>query len=624
MNRSHGSWPSKISAESVAAGAAGYAELQSVADDLFWLESLPEEGGRVRGVRCRGSQTQELTPAPYNVRSRVHEYGGGAWLADSNGIWFINASDQNVYEVRPDEIIQVTQSDDNVRFSSLTFDPDRNRLIAICEVHRDKGEPQNLVVSIDPGNGAVDTLHEGHDFYAYPTVSADDRLAFIAWDHPNMPWDGTLLYTARLTGARTLDEVTVVAGGARESVVQPCWSSNGDLLFISDATGFWNLHVLDTSGIRCILDEPAEYAGPLWQLGVRDFVELRPGYLAAIRREEGVSSLVLVDVNGGFATPLASDFAGYGSPVYASKNIVTIVARTDQGPAIASLDPSSGDVYIICETASPIAPDLISHGEHITFPTRDGGSCYAWLYTPHNPAVPQSGSEKPPVMLLSHGGPTGATSSALNLRIQYFTSRGWMVIDVNYRGSTGYGRAYRDRLQGQWGVLDVSDSEDAINYLIASNRVDPNRVALRGGSAGGYTTLAALTTTSTFRAGAVYYGVSNLRTLATDTHKFESAYLNGLLGDEENLDIRSPVHHIDQLNCPVIFFQGGEDKVVPPSQTEEMLDVLKAKDIPVKYVFFENEGHGFRDGANIATAAMEEYRFLCDVFDIPLPSDTPA
>ncbi|MDA1076310.1 MAG: prolyl oligopeptidase family serine peptidase [Proteobacteria bacterium] len=633
MANAYGTWDSQISAQAVARGATGFSDLQSVNGTRYWLESLPQEGGRVAAFSHSDGQTQLLTPAPFNVRSRVHEYGGSAMLACESGVWFVNAIDQNIYFVDAAlKITQLTRGDSQVRFSSLALDREHQRLISVAEIHNGSqtrssahAEPQNVIAAISLDDGDMTILHQGHDFYADPALSADSRLAFIAWDHPNMPWDGTLLYVAEQKSDGVLINATVVAGGAQESVVQPTWTATSDLIFISDATGYWNPYVLDASGIRSLLTDEAEYAGPLWQLGARDIAEIGPGHLVAVRRESGRSELVLIDTNNGFSSPLTDAYCGYTDLTCHAGQVLFVAQRNTQGPAIVELDPADGTHRILRETPQAVDAHLVSEPEHIAFPTRDGRRCYAYLYRPFNPSVPATAlprTEKPPVMLLSHGGPTGSTSSALNLKVQYFTSRGWMVIDVNYRGSTGYGRSYRDALQGNWGVLDVTDSEDAINYLIVNNLIDPTRVALRGGSAGGFTTLAALTSTATFKAGAVYYGIGNLKSLADDTHKFESRYLEGLLGDELNLDARSPIHHIDQLNCPVIFFQGGEDRVVPPNQAEEMVKVLRTKGIKVRYVYFENEGHGFRDGHNIAQAINDEYEFLCEAFAIETPGDT--
>ena len=620
---SPGNRPSPITPARVARATAGIGEPRLAQNTLFWLENRPDEDGRTTLIKATGDQRTELTPKPYSVRSRVHEYGGAAYLPTANGLFFVNAEDQNIYLAHAGgQIRKLTDSSSGVRYADLCFDAGRSRLIAVTEIHSEGQHPANALAAVSIADGAVTILHRVHDFYASPAVSpSGDELLFIAWDHPNMPWNGTQLLRASLASAG-LGPTTLVAGGAGESVLQPRWLSDHAALYLSDATGFWNLHRLDGSGASVVLDDSAEYAGAPWQFGAHDYAILNERFVAARRQHQGEQSLVLIELETGFATPLADDCAEYSHLSADGNAIYLLASHAHATPEIARYDTASGRR----ETLAP-GPALdfdrrwLSQPRHIAFNTRDGGRAFAWLYLPADAASPPAG--KPPLLVTTHGGPTGAASPALRLPAQFYTSRGWVVADINYRGSTGYGRRYRDALQGEWGRTDVADCVDAANHLIAQGLVDPARIAIRGGSAGGYTTLRALTTETVFRAGASHYGIGDLAALADDTHKFESQYLWQLVGDRQALAERSPIHHLDGFNCPVIFFQGAEDRVVPPNQARSMVAAMRRKGLPVAYVEFPAEGHGFRDGANIATAIGTEYAFFCRVFDIPVNENLP-
>ena len=626
-----GSWRSPIDARTVAAGSKGYGELRGKDGALLWTESRPEESGRSTLVACVGGAVGELTPHPFNPRSRVHEYGGGSYCIADGGaaekrVYFVNFADQNVYEAAlaaagtqaPPR--RVTQGDASERFADLAWDG--QSLLAVRERHNAGGpEPVNDLVRIDVGHGTVNVLHEGHDFYAAPRPSADGRIAFLVWDHPNMPFDGCQLLIAK-DGGHRLRNPTVVAGGANESIVQPEWNGQR-LLFVSDLQGHWNLYAHDESGVYAVLPDPAEYGGPGWVFGSTYYAPVGPNHVVARRVEDGVPSLVLVDLDQGLASPIDDECSSYTDVVGTPDGVAYIAGHADKSRQVVSLRLDKRSRTVVAQHDGP-AVDLgyIALPEPLTFPSA-AGDAHAFFYPPTNVEYGVPERELPPLLVTTHGGPTSNAWSDLDWRVQYYTSRGWAVVDVNYGGSTGFGRAYRQRLDGTWGKTDVEDSVACVRHLIAQGRVDPARVAIKGGSAGGFTTLAALAFTNVFRAGASHYGVADLKALASDTHKFESRYLDTLLGSPEAIVERSPINHVEGLNCPVIFFQGADDKVVPPNQAESMRDVLAAKGIPVVLLLFEGEGHGFRRAENVRRVIEAEYAFFAKVFGFEPADDLP-
>lgn len=626
--RPYGGWPSVIDAATIAAGAGTLSEPRVHDGVVYWLESRPAEAGRTTLI-CRDRQGahRELTPRPYDVRSRVHEYGGGAYLPTDFGVVFVHGPDQDLCLLAGGNITSLIRNGPDVRYADVCVDVRRRRLIMVCERHPDAAEPVNTLEVLDLARpeAGTRTLHRGHDFYAAPRMSPDGgRLAFLTWDHPNMPWDGTELRLIELDDSGNPGAETLLAGGAAESVVQPLWLPDGVLVFASDANGFWNLYRFDDQGILCLLAEGAEYAEPPWALAHSTFTAVGTRHLAAVRRDEQRSELVLMDLEQGFTTPVECPWQEFRGLACHGKDIVFIGSRGDEPPALVRMPLDHSAPEVIARAAMGSLPaDWIARAEPVRFPTRDGGRAYAYYYRPTNPRVSPSPGTRPPLLVMTHGGPTAHTSAALNPRIQFFTSRGFAVVDVDYRGSSGYGRAYRRALDGRWGALEVMDCEDAVAYLVAGGKADPRRVAIRGGSAGGFTTLAALTRSRTFCAGASYYGIGDLTALAAETHKFESRYLDTLVGNAAELEERSPIRHVDELSCPVIFFQGTDDRVVPPGQSRAMVKALEEKGLPVAYLEFEGEAHGFRRAENIQRALECEYAFYCRVFaiesDEPLP-----
>lgn len=619
----YGTWPSPINAALVATASIGYGNLRAAAGALFWLEARPFERGRSTLVRHDAGGRCELTPGAFDVRSRVYEYGGGAFCIGAGQAYFVNNRDQNIWAVplpagaaaaTPEAAPRaVTQSATDERFGDLAWDGEA--VLAVRETHAGDAEPQHDLVRIHVASGEVRTLHRGHDFYAAPTPAPHGRLAFLVWDHPNMPWDGSQLVVADYANGG-IRNATVIAGGAAESVVQPQWCGER-LLFVTDAGGYWNLHASDASGVAAVLPEAAEHAGPAWQLGASYYAVAGPRHAVVRRVEDGVQSLVIVDLEQRLASPLHDSCASYADLVRTERGIAFVAGASQRPRRVVELDLRSRELTAIDgPEASPAPADVISAPTPIIFATGDGAEAHAFFYAPRNGALRGLEGELPPLLVTTHGGPTSSASADLSWRVQFYTSRGWAVADVNYRGSTGYGRVYRARLNGAWGVADVEDCVACVRHLAAEGRVDANRVAIRGSSAGGYTTLAALAFTDVFKAGASHYGIGDLAALDRDTHKFESRYVGTLTGGGEAVQARSPIRHVERLNCPVIFLQGANDQIVPPNQAEAMRDVLAAKGIAVEHLLFDGEGHGFRQAKNIERAMAAEHAFFQKVFGL--------
>ena len=621
----YGAWPSPITADLAAARFVSFSDLKFGGGRHYWLEQRPGEGGRSALVAANGRRRRDLTPAPMNVRSRVYEYGGGAYALSDDAAYFVNFPDQCIYAVSLDggPPRQVTAGDATERFGGLEWDPHRRCLIAIRERHGRSGEDAsgeaetavNDLVRIDVATGTISVLHKGHDFYAWPCVSVSgDRIAFVVWDHPNMPWDGTQLVMADIDAAGGLGSDTLVAGGIDESIYQPAWTEDDSLVHVSDRSGYWNLHVYDASGVRTAVADDAEYGLPMWSLGSTNYVVAGPSHVVAQRIADGEATLVIADIERGVTTPLPTAFTSYRSLTRTATGIAFIGGSANDMARVMELDVATGEATTLASAGELDFPDgTLSAPRTIRFASRDGARAYANFFPPRHPTCVGPRAELPPMLVTTHGGPTSAAGRDLSLRVQYYTSRGWGVLDVNYGGSTGFGRAYRERLNGQWGVVDVEDCVAGARHLASEGKVDINRIAIRGGSAGGYTTLAAVTFADVFRAGASHYGIGDLAALARDTHKFESRYVQRLV-DEADFDARSPLRHAARARCPMIFFQGSEDRIVPPNQAESMFAALKANGVPVAYLLFDGEGHGFRRAENAVRAIEAEYLFFARIF----------
>jgi len=617
----YGSWKSPITSDLVASGAVRFDELALDGDDLYWSEGRPTEGGRYAIVRRRpDGATEDVTPAPFNARTRVHEYGGAAWLVADGVVYFSNFADQRLYRVRPGEQPVALTPEGDWRYADAVPDRRRNRIICVREDHTRGGEAVNEVVAVDLTTGQATPLVSGADFYSNPRLSpSGQRLIWLAWHHPNMPWDGTELWIGEIDPDGSVGFRERVAGGPRESIFQPEWSPDGILYFVSDRSGWWNLYRWRAGAAHPLHPMDAELGAPQWTFGTRTYGFSAPGQIVCAYHEVDGWHLGRLDLENGRLHELRTPYSEVGRLRTAPGRAVFLGASPTQGTAIVELDPATGQTQVL-RRASEVAidPRYLSVAQPIEFPTEDGLTAHAFYYPPHNPDFAAPNGERPPLLVKSHGGPTGATSSALSTTIQFWTSRGFAVVDVDYGGSTGYGRAYRERLNGRWGIVDVDDCTNAARYLVERGDVDANRLAIDGGSAGGYTTLACLTFRDAFKAGASYYGVSDLEALAKETHKFESRYLDGLIGPyPERRDLyvaRSPIHHVDQLSSPCVFFQGLEDKVVPPNQAEMMVEALRRKGLPVAYVAYEGEQHGFRRAENIKRSLDVELYFFSRIF----------
>lgn len=602
-----GAWRSPVDARAVAR-AGRRLGAPTIAPDgaVWWAEGRPTEGGRVVLMRCEpGSEAEDVTPEGCNVRTRVHEYGGGAWtLAGSDTVIFSNFADQRLYRQRlgesPEALTPEPPESAGMRYADARVTPNGSSMVCVRESHGD-GEAVNEIVAISLEQPDEPTpLASGRDFYSFPRVSPDGKwLAWTCWDHPNMPWDGTELWLAPLeepSDARRL------AGGPEESIFQPEWDPEGRLHFVSDRDGWWNLYRVDGDSPMQLTAERAELGHPQWLFGGSTYALLGDGSIACIRCELGTERLCLLELGAERPHDLDLPYTSFGFPSLSARDgrLAFAAASPDSDTAIVLLDMASGVSEVIrAASEETIDPAYVPTPRPIEFPTADGGeTAHGFYYPPSNPDFEPPEGERPPLIVQSHGGPTSHTTPGLDREFVFWTSRGFGVVDVNYRGSSGYGRPYRNRLRGGWGVVDTEDCIAAARFLAESGEVDGERLAIRGGSAGGYATLCALVFHDEFATGASYYGVADTETLATDTHKFESRYLDRLIGpypeEKELYRKRSPIHFVERLRAPVILFQGLKDEVVPPSQAETMVAALRRNGVPHAYLAFEDEAHGFR------------------------------
>lgn len=639
----YGSWRSPISAQSLTEASLRISEVHVDGDDIFWLEGRAAEHGRTVLVqRAADGVCRDLTPAPFNVRSRVHEYGGGAWTVCDGTVIFSNFDDQRLYRLdlgheaaaEPAIPKPITVAAAH-RFADIHFDAQRREVVCVREDHTTVGaEPVNTLVRLDldsPNTDGGTVLISGSDFVSSPTISPDGAmLAWLRWNHPNMPWDGTELVVGSLDGLDgpgSLGEERVIAGGPSESILQPRWASDGRLFFLSDRTGWWNFYTLDL-GVpgdvpREVLPMPREFATPPWMLGMSSYDFLPNNRVLCSWVDGGVGGLGVLDLTRRELTPVETSAIGFGAVRAAGDVAVLTASYADQPDAVLRITTHDGEVEVL-RRASGVELDaaFVSVAEPVTWRNRGGEAVHGFFYAPVNPNVSAPTHRLPPLLVLSHGGPTSMTTATFDPGVQYWTTRGFAVLDVNYGGSSGYGRPYRERLRGQWGIVDVDDCVSGAIALGEAARIDRARTAIRGASAGGYTTLAALTFRDTFAAGASYFGVSDLEALARDTHKFESHYSDGLVGpypaDKDVYVERSPLHHVARLDCPIILLQGADDEVVPPAQARLMADAVRARGLPVALVMFAGEGHGFRKAENMRRAIEAEAYFYSRVFDFTL------
>lgn len=616
----YGCWPSPIKAEHVAAAGRKFADLcvdPAAPDTLYWSESRPEEAGRCTIMRQRrGEACASLLEVPYGARSAVHEYGGGTFTAYAGAVWFVNGDDQAIYRHGPDGALsRITAADDPARYADLQYDATRGCLIAVAETPIVNAEPRATVVRI-AADGTSTVIAEGHDFYASPRLSpAGDRLVWLAWDHPAMSWDSTELWQAEIVADGRIDVPRCVRAQAGESLFGPFFDPHGRLHVVCDADNWWNIYCETESGaLQQLTHETAEFGVPQWVFGQKTCAFDVQGRLFALSTADGLWRLGAVATDTGAYAPISVDATHMEQLVATGDGLALLAADAATAPRIVRLGhPEVGkgaEIETVRATAGLPVDAVLSRPQPMAYATAGADTAHALFYPPAQGMVKAPADELPPLLIKCHGGPTGATSTALDARIQYWTSRGYAVLDVNYRGSTGYGRAYRNKLIGAWGVADVEDCVHGARQLAADGRIDAQRVLISGSSAGGYTVLCVLTFSDLAAAGASYYGIGDLRSLLATTHKFESRYVERLIGpDDAVLDARSPLQHIERLACPVLFLQGLKDKVVPPDQAASMAAALRERGLPVAYVTFADERHGFRAAANIRHAIEAERRF---------------
>jgi len=623
----YGSWPSPLAAATVASSALRLGDLQMDGGDLYWVEGRPSEQGRCVVMRHREGAAHDLLPAPFSARTTVHEYGGGALLVDDGVVYFVNMTDQRLHVIAPGERPRpLTGEEGDVRYADMVLDRPRGRLISVVEDHRG-GQVVNDIRAVDLQSGTTATLVSGNDFYAAPRLSPDgSQLAWLTWNQPNMPWDGTELWIARIdAGGRPADQRRV-AGGAAESVFQPAWSPQGELHFCSDRSGWWNLYRVDGSSATALAPMEADCGRPAWVFGLSTYAFCGEGRIALLACDAGVWHMHILNRITGSLTEVRlpyTDFARVAAG--GGDTVAAIAAGPHQEASVIHVDTRSGASEVV-RASNDVAIDssILSTAEAISFPGHNGATTYAFLYPPRNDAVRAVPEERPPLRVYAHGGPTGAVGSALDLQTQFWTSRGWAVLAVNYGGSTGYGREYRRRLNGQEGVVDVEDCIAGARHLATEGLVDGQRMVISGGSAGGYIVLCAMTFHDVFAAGADHYGIADWETMLNDTHKFEARYFDSMIGPyPERRDLfyeRSPIHFIDRVRRPVIILQGDEDAIVPPSQSQVMYDALRERGIPSAYLVFKGEQHGFRRAGNIARALEAELYFFSRILGIE-PAD---
>jgi len=622
----YGSWKSPISADIVAAGEVGLEQVKLDGDDIYWIERRAHEGGRKVIVgRSSDGRVTEITPPPFNARTRVHEYGGGDYSIADGKIVFSNFTDQRLYVQKLGSEPKSLTPEVTVRYADGQIDNRRNLFFCVREDHSRQGEAVNSIVRIGLNSeNEGEVIVSGNDFYSSPRLSPDgSQLAWLTWNHPNMPWDGTELWAGKLNHDGSISEKEKIAGGVDESIFQPEWSPHGVLYFISDRSGWWNLYRYRQKQIEALCPMDAEFGQPQWVFGTSLYAFASEHRIVCSYSTNGCDYLATLDTQTKALDTIELPFSAISQVRSAGNRAVFIGASSTDSATIVSLDLDSNSIEILRRSrATAVDAGYLSTPRSVEFTTERGSISYGYFYAPQNRDYAGPADEKPPLLVISHGGPTSSTSGALKYSIQYWTSRGIAVLDVNYGGSSGYGRAYRQRLNGNWGIVDVDDCVNGARYLAERDEVDGDRLAIRGGSAGGYTTLCALTFRDAFKAGASQYGISDLEALAKDTHKFESRYLDRLIGPyPERRDLyiaRSPIHFTDRLSCPMIVFQGLEDKVVPPSQAEKMVEAVRAKKLPVAYLTFEGEQHGFRKAENIRRVLEAELYFYSRIFGFEL------
>jgi dipeptidyl aminopeptidase/acylaminoacyl peptidase len=618
----YGSWESSIPIEVLGAGRVSLSDTRFDPSDgsAVWLEGRPDEDGRQVLVRSTPEgEARDISPPGMNVRDRVHEYGGAPFLVARDLVVVSDFATGRLHRVARDRSSKPITPDGAFRYADLQLDRDRRRLVAIREDHTGTGEAVASIVAIPlDGSGEVSILISGRTFYSSPRLSpAGDRLAFLAWDHPNMPWDGTELFVAPIDATGGVGEAERVAGSSSDWIAQPRWSPRGVLHFVAEPTGWMNIHRLVDGATQPVTALEAEFAFPDWWFGFASYAFTADGDILAAGRDHGVDRLYRISADG-IAT-LDLSFTELGWIDVRGDEALMLAAGPRSSEAVVVLDLAAGTHRVLRRSVvEDPDPATISIPEPIEFETTGGLTAHGLFYRPVNPDFEGPPGELPPLILTSHGGPTAQAFGGVNVALQLFTSRGLAVLDVDYGGSTGYGRDYRKRLEGEWGVVDVDDCVSGARALAERGDVDAARIAIRGGSSSGFTTLAAITFRDVFAAGISYFGIGDLLNFAKETHKFESRYLDRLLGPlPEAAEIwraRSPVHFAERIHCPVLILQGLDDHVVPAAEAERIVDALWERRVPHAYLAFPGEDHGFRKASTIVRSFEAELSFLGQVF----------
>jgi dipeptidyl aminopeptidase/acylaminoacyl peptidase len=627
----YGSWASPITAEIAAGAAISFSGLGIDGANLYWLESRPAEGGRCAVVRRAGSGAiSEQTLPGFNVRSTVHEYGGGAFAIDGRSIFFVNFSDQRIYRQDPARGPVPLTPEGPWRHADIRIDRRRRRLLCVREDHAPQGEPTNSIVTVAMDGSDCRVLVSGNDFYSDPHLSPDGAyLAYLTWNHPNMPWDGCELRLADVLTDGAVGPGRRVAGGSSEAIFQPEWSPGGRLHFVSDSTGWWNLYHWTAGSTRALCPMAAEFGRAMWSFGSSTYGFAAETRVLCCYTQRGVDRLAWLDTSSSRVEHIESQFTQIDLLRCNADHAAFIGASPTLPSTVVRMDFHTGRL----ETIRPafeanLDPACISEAVAIEWISSHGNQAHGLYYAPTNPGFGPSKNERPPLIVLSHSGPTSAASTALRYPLQFWTSRGIAVLQVNYSGSTGYGREYRQRLNGQWGVMDVEDCCTGALFLARRGEADPARLAIKGGSAGGYTALSCLTFgNQVFAAGSAHYGIADLELMARHTHKFESHYLDTLIGPyPERRDLyeaRSPIRHLADLRGALILFQGDDDRVVPPAQSQSMFEAVRQKGLPTAFLRFSGEGHGFRRADTLKRVLEAELYFLSKIFAFAPHDDVP-
>ena len=629
----YGSWPSIVTAASVVEGSRGLSSLSYDSGYVYWVESRPEEGGRNTIMRWKsGAEAEEILPAPWYVRTRVQEYGGRSVLVVNGTVWFSNFEDQRVYRLVPGEAPVAITPEADLRYAGCVFDQARSRLICVREDLRVLGEPKNTLVALPlEGSSEGEVLFDDGDFVSAVSLSNDgSRIAFTSWLHPNMPWDNTSLWSAGFDDEGHLAGLSLHNEGGAESVINPQWSADKQLYAISDRDNWWKIYKVNEQRFTAVHSglEDVEIGGPDWAIGQNYYHLLSDEKILVQVMKAGVEHLAIVDIASQSAKPLALASVSIADVLAVDNRLFVINEATDKAPQLLETD-MKGNVLSLIRTASDstLDPSWVPKYQLVSFPTGGGATAHGIYLPATNPDTIAPKGETPPLIVSVHGGPTGFATPAFQPKHIYWTSRGFAVLDLNYRGSTGFGRQYRRSLYGQWGVADVEDAVAGATWLAEQSLADPKRLLIRGGSAGGYTTLAAHAFHSAFAAGASYYGISDLEALATDTHKFESRYLDQVIGPyPERKDLyqsRSPINHLEGFSAPLLLLQGLDDLVVPPNQSEMIFEALKAKGVPTAYLAFEGEAHGFRKAENQIRSLEAELYFYSQVLGFETAEQLP-